>query len=264
METFPGHPLFDNAVRAIKANGSLDEYPTLKQFLDLAPEGALRDWEQAQRFLISYASTSGTYSRFRGEIQRFLLFLWLQQGKTLLDADDEDINQYMGFIKSPPASWIGSGRFASFIDQSGVRVANEKWRPFFGNTEIKQATLDASKVCLQTFFRVLVSRRYLPFSPMAHARKSAQRANRSENGLDDDDLTAPRLTDWQWAYLLESLLHAASQDAKFERHLFVVVTMKTLYLRVHELAPRKNDLTGETYQPTMGDFRQKVVGSDKY
>ena len=40
--------------------------------------------------------------------------------------------------------------------------------------------------------------------------------------------------------------------------------MKTLYLRVSELAPQTNELTGETYAPTMGAFRQKVVSGHRY
>lgn len=259
---FPGHPLFDTARHLIATGSDLSSYPTLRNFLATCPEGALEDWKQAQHFLISYAGTQGTYSRFRGEIQRFLLFIWLVSRRTLAETDDDDINRYMKFLKRPPKAWRTTASYGAFEDNAGLRYVNPAWRPFIGATEVKQTTLNAAIACLQVFFRTIVNRGYLSRSPMAHARKSEQKANRGLSRPEDE--TAQRLTDWQWAFLLESLVKAAGENPRYERNLFVVVTMKTLYLRVSELARRTNELTQVTFTPTMGDFLQTVVGGDKY
>ncbi|MBY6220724.1 site-specific integrase [Marinobacter hydrocarbonoclasticus] len=79
----------------------------------------------------------------------------------------------------------------------------------------------------------------------------------------DRDAEVRRLTDWQWSYLLETLTELASANAKFERHLFVVVTMKSLFLRVSELAPRPVD-RNQMRTPSFGDFRRTIVDGEPY
>jgi site-specific recombinase XerD len=260
------HPLFDTARNLIDKNCELADYPTLQEFLSSCPDGAIEDWEQTARFLIDYSASSGTYSRFRGEAQRFLIFLWRESGRTLRSADSDDIDAYMRFLKSPPAYWVGTSPANGFRSLDGTRVIRSSWRPFVskGSYAMRQATLDAAIRALSVFFRRLVTRGYLNRSPLADARRSEQKASRAQFEDDDSDELAPRLTDWQWNYLKESLLRAAEEDDKYERHLFIVMTMKSLYLRVSELAPQTNDITEETYYPTMGAFRQRVVEGTRY
>jgi len=260
------HPLFDTARNLIDRNCELADYPSLTSFLDSCPDGAIEDWEKAARFLIDYSASSGTYSRFRGEIQRFLLFLWREQGRSLQSCNEEDINAYMRFLKSPPSHWVAGNPANAFKTQDGVRVNRAQWRPFFssGVAGMRQATLDAATRALSVFFRTMVARGYLDRSPMANARRSEQKASRTRLEDEDADVLAPRFTDEQWKYIKETLLLAAEEDDKYERHLFIVITMKSLYLRVSELAPQTNELTNETYYPTMGAFRQRVVGGVRY
>ena len=261
------HPLFDTAPRLAEAIQSLACYPSLQRYLSTRPVSAMADWQVSAQYLIEYASSSGTFNRFRGEIQRFLLFLWNKSQRSLADCTSDDINAYMRFLKDPEESWITAKPYHSFRSAAGgIREARPEWRPFIGKGEytVMQTTLDASTRALHVFFRTLVTRRYLDNSPMLTARRSEQKASRTTFEDDNGDETAPRLTDWQWAYLKESLLAACEEDDCYERHLFVVITMKTLYLRVSELAPQKNDLTGETYYPTMGAFRTKVVDGKRY
>lgn len=260
------HPLFDTARNLIDKDCELADYPTLAAFLNSCPDGASQDWEQAARYLVDYSASSGTYSRFRGEIQRFLLFLWRERGIPLQTCNEEDVNAYMRFLKSPPVHWVSESPANGFKTHDGARVKRSQWRPFYGKGVyvMRQATLDAATRALSVFFRNMVARGYLDRSPMANARRSEQRASRAQFEAEDGDELAPRFTDWQWHYLKESLLLAAEEDDKFERHLFIVITMKTLYLRVSELAPQTNEMTDETYYPTMGAYRQRVVGGVRY
>lgn len=261
------HPLFDTAKRLIESQMALDDYPSLRQYLESRPVPALSDWQISAQYLTEYAASSGTFSRFRGEIQRFLLYLWNISERSLTECTSDDINGYMKFLKEPGPSWIGENPIHGFkTEGSGFRVAKADWRPFVsrGQYVIRQATLDAATRALHVYFRTLVTRKYLDRSPMVSARKADQKASRENFEDDNGEETAPRLTDWQWGYLKESLLAACEDYDQYERHLFVIVTMKTLYLRVSELAPQTNELTGETYAPTMAAFRQKVVSGHRY
>lgn len=263
----PLHPLFDTAKRLLESQRSLDDYPTLAEYLDSRPVDVTEDWRVSAQYLTEYAASSGTFNRFRGEIQRFLLYLWNISERSLAECTSDDINGYVRFLKDPDPDWIGENPIHGFgTEGSGLRVAKQAWRPFLskGKYAVRQSTLDAAIRALHVYFRTLVTRKYIDRSPMITARRAEQKASREHFEDENGEETAPRLTDWQWAYLKESLLLAAEEDDCYERHLFVVVTMKTLYLRVSELAPQSNELTGETYFPTMGAFRQKVVTGHRY
>ena len=259
------HPLFDTAGNLLQFGLDLKRYPSLAEFIDSCPGGAFDDWTQASKFLSEYTASHGTFSRFRCEIQRFLLFLWREQQITLTACNEDDVNAYMRFLKSPPEHWVARAPANAFKTVSGVRTLRALWRPFVGKGEYeaRQATIDAAVRALSVFFRVLIARGYLKFSPLSSARRGEQKID-AEDSDEDDDTLAPRLTASQWNDLKEALLAAAEEDDKYERHLFIVMTMKTLYLRVSELAPQENLFSGKTYIPTMGAFRQKVIDGFSY
>jgi hypothetical protein len=48
-----------------------------------------------------------------------------------------------------------------------------------------------------------------------------------------------RLTEEQWQYVLDIALSLAELDHTYERSLFVIATLKTLFLRISELSERK-------------------------
>ncbi len=126
---------------------------------------------------------------------------------------------------------------------------------------VTQASLNASRTALQTFFKYLMAQDYLQRNPLLDVRKRDRNAKPS---LDKDaDAEVRRLTDWQWSYLLETLTQLASANPKFERNLFVIVTMKSLFLRVSELAPRPVD-RGQMRTPSFSDFRRTILDGEAY
>ena len=279
---FPGHPLFDTSDKLAQQVDRLVDYPTLQYFLSTLPDRALDDWKVTAAFLLRHTATSGTYSKFRGEIQRFLNFVWIVRGKTLSELRGDDIDSYMDFVKSPPVSWCttkstgslqGEGRQRGFVTKNGSRVANVKWRPFYdAGSRRKPATMNSVVASLSIFFKKLVVSEYLPRSPMADATRRLQKASKSENSAGKKGLavsrkkrtTAPRLTAWQWSYILETLIKAADENPRYERNLFLVITMKALYLRVFELAPHGERDTPDYIEPVMGDFARTTVGNKSY
>lgn len=258
MNKFRGYPLFDTVGQLTESGSERKNHPDLTIFLESCPVGAIEDWEMARSFLLQRVKKMTTYSRFRGELQRFLLHLWLEQGKVLKECIDEDVEAYFGFLKNPPAEWRSAHGFNTFKDDDDRRIANVDWRPFKQGDAIRRTTLDASWRALSVFFRALVTRGYLNRSPLHTVSKSAREVD-SEGVEDGDDLDFVRLTNSQWEAVKQALIQAADENEKYERYLFVVMTMKTLYLRVSELAQRIIKVGGSPYYPKMGDFRHKTI-----
>jgi len=281
---FKGHPLFDTQ-RLLKAQAeSLDDYPTLSEFLSGHPHW-MEDWKAAVDFLDKHVTSAETYSKFRGEIQRAMLFFWLIQDKGLREVNGDDIDAYFKFLKKRPASWMtgsggesdskkGTGRQRAFINSNGVRMPNPNWRPLLGNhTRMTAATLDLVTRVLGIFFKRMTITGYMPRSPMIDATRRSQQASRSENSGNKKGIKspakprrkAPRLTGLQWSALHDALVELADEDSRYERNLFLVVTMKTLYLRVFELSYHHGDLEGEDgVEPVMGHFGKTPFGDEVY
>ncbi|OEY67561.1 tyrosine-type recombinase/integrase [Marinobacter sp. X15-166B] len=268
--SFTGHPLFDTA-KYLEDLADFHLHPSIPRFLESLPqptETIREDYEISRQFLLRYADVSGTFTRFRSEVQRFLNYLWVTAKRTLARTDSDVVSAYFRTLKNPPKSWINRGVFAAFTNSGALRTANPDWRPFaLRATDDKavysasQASLNASRTALQTFFKFLVSQQYLLSNPLDEVRKRDRKAK--PQLAKDVEADVRRLTDWQWAFLLESLTEAAAQDPRYERHLFVVVIMKSLFLRVGELAPRPLE-DGAERIPVFGDFRRRVIQGEEY
>jgi len=268
--SFSGQPLFDTA-NYLEDLSDFHCHPSIPQFLASLPQplSTLRDdYEISRQFLMKYADVPGTFSRFRGEIQRFLNYLWVTTKRTLSQVDADVVTAYFKTLKNPPHSWIAHGVFSAFTHANGLRLANPQWRPFALRSSdenpvynASQASLNASRTALQTFFKYLVYQQYLQTDPLTDLRRRDRRAK--PQFAKDLEVAVRRLTDWQWSWLMETLTDEANQNPKYERHLFIIVTMKSLFLRVGELAPRPLD-DGAERIPVFGDFRRKVIQGEQY
>lgn len=261
--TFTGQPLFDTADR-LDDLADLQRYPSLRAFIAGLPLKAAitsQDYEITRHFLLEYSDVSGTFNRFRGEVQRFLNYLWVIECKTLAQVDHQVVTGYYTFIKTPPASWISAGIHRGFQDNDGQRTPNPLWRPFTvrGKKDylLDQSSLNSTRTVLQTYFRFLMVRGYLQIDPMLNVRRRAKKAKPIlEEGIIGDE--GRRLSDLEWADLLETLMQRTENEPAYERHLFVVVTLKALFLRVGELAERRID--ADTLRtPVFGDFKRTVI-----
>ncbi|NWN90582.1 tyrosine-type recombinase/integrase [Marinobacter adhaerens] len=267
---FTGHPLFDTS-RYLEDLSDFHCHPSVPRFIESLPLPATtlrQDYEVSRQFLLRYCDVAGTFTRFRSEIQRFLNYLWVIAGRTLSQTDTEVVSAYFKTLKTPPESWISPGVFAAFKSSGTLRTPNEAWRPFALRSKdenarysASQASLNASRTALQTFFRFLVSRNVLLSNPLEEVRKRDRKAKASL--ASDVETEVRRLTDWQWSFILETLTDAAAQNPRYERHLFIIVTMKSLFLRVGELAPRPLE-DGVLRTPVFGDFRRKVIQGEEY
>lgn len=69
--------------------------------------GALDDFRSTKAFLTSYSRRSSeTFDKFRGNAERWLLWSRLIRGKPVVQLRRRDLEDYIDFVYSPPASWI--------------------------------------------------------------------------------------------------------------------------------------------------------------
>ena len=239
----------------------LNEYPDTKLFIEnLKPElpSIIDDIIQSQSFLRSYGRKSeATYRSYRNEIERFLLWSWTIAKKTINSLSRQDLERYFDFLNKPPKSWVSSSVHSRFVRISGELKKNEKWRPFalkISKSDRKQQlqtsiTPDPSKIAHQlsgeamkicfsaisSFYDYLTYEGYTFGNPIPAIRKQSPYLLKGAT-----QTAIKRLSKLQWTYVLHCCEIAADKDVKYERMLFLVALLKTLYLRVSELSVRKN------------------------
>ncbi|MDY6930064.1 MAG: site-specific integrase, partial [Pseudomonadota bacterium] len=269
MSKFPGFPIFDAASHL---DEQIDDqgYEAVRnaiQALSLDHDKAFRDLEASLRYLSDYSSVPGTFNRFRSEVQRFLNYLWVVSGRTLDQVDSEVVSSYFKFLKTPPVAWVAPNIVSGFQDKQGRRVINPRWRPFTSQRSkgkrytASPASLKSSRTALASYFRFLRQRKILLEDPFLEVRKRDTKA-KSNALLERQEASVRRYTDWQWSYIREAVEEAADADPEYERHLFIIITMKSLFLRISELAVRKID--GEPRIPAFSDFQKHVNGGEAY
>ncbi|KXS55602.1 MAG: phage integrase family protein [Marinobacter sp. T13-3] len=268
MSRFPGFPLYD-AASHLEEQMDADGYRAVMEALAAVPleqDDIDRDYRVTFTYLEDFTSVPGTYNRFRSEVQRFLNYLWLVAGRTLDQVDSEVVASYFKFLKNPPASWIAPSIAHGFIDKQGERVINPRWRPF---TDQKSkgtrytpspASLKASRTALSSYFRFLLLRKVLAEDPLLQVRRRDTLA-KSKALIEHSEDSVRRYSDWQWSFIRDALEKVANENPMYERHLFVVITMKTLFLRFSELAVRSVD--GELRTPRFSDFRKQVIRGEE-
>jgi integrase len=276
MSGFPGHPLFDAAGHIEFMDNDLSDYPSVKAFLDqidLPTDLVHRDYEASRRFLVSYDQVPGTFGRYRTEVQRFLNYLWLVSRRTLNQVDGETLQSYLNFVETPPAAWISRNVTPAFSNESGHRQPQAPWRPFSYRVErdengetktltyrVAPATLKAIRGSLRLYFAHLMDLGILdkdPFSSIRRSTRSRVHAIKTSDPTVTTSANPRRLTGSEWDELLATVTRAANENpSRHERTLFVIVTMKALYLRVSELSARI-DSNGMHREPSFGDFKKR-------
>tara|TARA_B100002049_G_C16085532_1_gene379303 strand:+ start:1006 stop:2235 length:1230 start_codon:yes stop_codon:yes gene_type:complete len=237
----------------------LSDYPNLNEFIKTSPEWFHQNWTWASNFLeyIGRNKSTHTYVRFRNEIERFLLWTTLFHEKPIDQYRKSDILEYIDFCVDPPLNWIGDSPYDRFLHRGGEFVTNPKWRPFIQRAK-KAATdkiIDKKKykpshetimsyfVALSSFYGHLVDEDICMGNPVAPAKKDCRHLIKGVKKR-----TFDRLTDDQWRYVVRAAEELTDDDEKYERSLFIVITMKALFLRISELADN------ELRTPAMSHF----------
>ncbi len=244
---------------------SMDDYPELNTFLNAGPAWRKQHWLWGADFLryVGRSKSEHTYNRFRNETERFLIWAFLIKDKPIDDYRKADILDYADFCWQPPQSWISLGMNDRFEYRSGLYHVNPDWFPFrlkLNKGEDRepekkryrpsQETLAAMFTALNAFYKHLMNEEFCFANPAQIARGDCKYMVKNAQVKE-----IRRLTNEQWNFVLKTAQDLADKDRKYERALFVIATLKTLFLRISELSERRD------WVPAMQHFWQDYDGN---
>lgn len=245
-----------------------DEFPDLRDFLESGESWWPTHWRWGQEFLgyIGRNKSEHTFTRFRNETERFLLWVFLIKCTPMERLRKADILDYADFCWQPPASWISLANHEKFLYQNGRYTANKVWAPFklklpkYGlgddTTPDKkkyrpsQQTLTATFTAVIAFYKYLMNEEYLYGNPAQIAKGDCRHFVR-----DSQVKEVRRLTEAQWQTVFDVASALAEEDHIYERSLFVICALKTLFLRISELSERTH------WSPVMSHFWEDAEGN---
>ena len=240
---------------------SLSNYPQLAQMFKDQPDWWATHWSWGKSFLkyTGRNKSEHTYTRFRNEIERFLLWSFLIKEKSIDDFRKTDILEYADFCWKPPVTWIGTSSLDRFKLDTGFFKSNSKWRPYKLQAPKSQQTktIDKKKYrpsqqsLISTFTAVIALYKYLMGEELCYGNPAQIAKKDCRHFIRDAQVKeAKRLTEAQWQYVLDTAVKMADENPIYERNLFVIAALKTLFLRISELSEREN------WEPVMGHFWQ--------
>lgn len=255
-------PLFDTLENLAELI-HYEQRPALTYIKSSGIKAATSDYEHALAFLYSYRGSRDTFASYRREVERLLQWSWFIQARSLTELKRADIEAYIDFCQQPPLNWIANKTVPRFVNNQGMRVANEEWRPFVvkksrqnPNSDIRDFSLSPKALqavfaILGSFYTYLIQEEYTESNPVALIRQKSKYLRKRQQ---KDKIR--RLTDLQWSYVVETSELLANDDpAQHERTLFVIQALYGMYLRISELTAT------ERWTPQMGDFSMDMDGN---
>ena len=239
-----------------------DDYPELDKIFSSNEPWWLEQFNWGKIFLtyIGRNKSAHTYERFRNDVERFLLWSFIEKKKPIDQLRKSDLLEYADFCWQPPVTWIGTSNQERFKITNGYSAANEHWFPYkiqapkslkaeFIVDKKKyrpsQQTLASMFTAIIVFYNYLMAEDFCIGNPAQIAKKDCRHFI-----IDSQVKEIKRLTGSQWQYVLDTSVEMADENPMFERNLFVIAALKTLFLRISELSERPN------WSPTMGHFWQ--------
>lgn len=235
---------------------------TLEYIQSSGIDNAEQDYRHALEFLYSYRGSKDTFASYRREIERLLHWSWFERKLGIGALRRLDIEAFIEFCQQPPLSWIGLKTVPRFVDQGGERKINKEWRPFVVKSakgqdadrrdfRLSAKALQAIFSVLSSFFNYLVQEEYSDVNPVALIRQKSKYLRKYQQKA-----KIRRLTELQWAYVIETAEKLAADDAEqHERTLFIVQALYGMYLRISELTESSR------WNPQMGDFHMDMDGN---
>ena len=256
---------------------NLSDYPQLQQFLTGGPAWRMRHWLWGKQFLsyVGRNKSAHTYLRFRNEAERFLLWVFMIKQTPMNELKKADILEYADFCWKPPESWICLVNHEKFQYRDGAYSQNKAWAPY----RLKQAksasqktppdkkkyipsqqTLTASFTALIAFYRYLMNEELLYGNPAQIAKTDCRHFIK-----DAQVKEVRRLSAEQWQYVFEVSLKLANENRLYERNLFIITALKTLFLRISELSERKQwtPMMSHFWEDTDGNWWLKIFGKGR-
>lgn len=230
---------------------------------------AHQDFEQdylgAHAFLYAYKDNKATFNAYRREVERLLHWSWQKAQKSIFELRRPEIESYIKFCQKPPKSWIGLSKPARFVMKDGTRQPNFNWRPFVAtvsktaaragekpskdNYVLSEKAVREIFAVLSTFYNFLIQDEYTEVNPIMQVRQKSKFIRKTQGPK-----KIRRLSDLQWAFVIETAEFMAKKDDRYERTLFILSALYLMYLRVSEL------VVTERWSPKMNDFKRDHDG----
>lgn len=241
------------------------------QYIDITPINHLtslydtNDIAQAAAFLKSYKGSQGTFNSYRRDIERLIHWCALIAKKTFKELKRDDIEDFVRFCQKPPKEWIGTKKPPRFIVKEGLRAPNKIWRPFIvvaktnsqnkgsivKNFELSQGALKELFAILSSFYNYMLQEEYVFMNPVALIRQKSKFIRKQQGSP-----KIRRLSELQWQYVIRTAKELAENDAdKYERTLFIMSALYSMYLRISEL------VASDRWIPKMNDFARDSDGN---
>ncbi len=223
------------------------------------------DYKSAAEFIYSYRGSSATFNVYRRELERLIQWCEHVALKSFKSLKRQDIESYIYFCQRPYPEWIATKKVERFMNKEGQRIPNPEWRPFVAtvskmqfsegrraNTKdfiLSQNAVKSIFAVLSSFFNYLIQEDYVNSNPVQQMRQKSKFIRKTQGA-------APirRLSELQWAYVIETAEKMADADPQHERTLFMMAALFGMYLRISELA------SSERWEPQMGHFFRDMDG----
>lgn len=222
----------------------------------------LDDLFQAKQFLTLYRGSQGTFNSYRREIERLIHWAALITNKKLSELNRHDIENFITFCSKPNKNWIGVSKPARFLSIEGERKPNPNWHPFVVTVSkakhqegfspnVEDFQLASSSIreifaILGSFYSFLIQEDYVLSNPIALVKQKSKFIRKSQAGH-----KIRRLSELQWSYVISNITSLAEETpSMYQRTLFIMSALYSMYLRVSELAE------SDRWQPKMNDFHR--------
>ena len=256
----------------------LNDYPSINNLLTSTDNETWwsSHWSWGKSFLEYTGRNKSvhTYDRFRNEIERFLLWAYFEKKSAIDTLRKSDILEYADFCWQPPITWISTSNHDRFRLENGYWAANELWRPYKIQAAKRQTIKDVDKkkyrpsqqTLTSTFTAIIVFYNYLMGEEYCYGNPAQIAKKDCRHFITDTQVKeVKRLTTSQWQYVLDAAVELANEDEKYERNLFVIAALKTLFLRISELAERENwsPIMGHSWQDEDDNWWLKIFGKGR-
>ena len=240
---------------------SINDYPQLQQLLVTTSKWRKQHWNWGKEFLMYMGRNKSehTYTRFRNEVEKFLLWSFLIKEKPIDGFKKSDILDYADFCWKPPVNWIGTSNLDRFKLENGYFNSNERWCPFKMQAPKMQKDKEINKkdyrpsqqTLISTFTGIIAFYKYLMGEELCLGNPAQIAKKDCRHFITESQVKEPkRLTEEQWQYVIDTAIEMANENPTYERNLFIIAALKVLFLRISELSER------ETWSPEMGHFWQ--------
>lgn len=213
----------------------------------IAPDNkniVLDDEFAIEAFLKQHASSPLTFTQYAREIERLRLWSIIIKDLPLSSLNTNQIEEFIEFLKKPPASWIAESR---------SRKWSENWRPFVktaagGGQQLSPNAIKVALAALDSLFTWWCDVGYSRRNPFSTVRGKAKKAGRIKE--DADSKVERYLNENMWSAVTQVIDEMPAAEPKEliekQRATFILSFMYLLGPRVQELS-----------DATMRDFRRK-------